>query len=57
MKEILILPAMSDFERQKVEGYLAHAIGFRDHLPIEHPYLNLPFTMDPNGVLRTSKNV
>ena len=23
-------------------------------MPIEHPY-NLPFTMDPNGVLRTSK--
>ena len=27
MKEILILPAMSDFERQKVEGYLAHKGG------------------------------
>lgn len=37
---ILLDTAVSDTERQKIEGYLAHKWGVTANLPISHPYKN-----------------
>lgn len=36
--EIVIVPTLSDSNRQKMEGYLAHKWGLTGNLPAEHPY-------------------
>ena len=33
---------LTDLERQKFEGYLAHKWGFQASLPDTHPYRNAP---------------
>jgi len=33
---------LSDADRQKIEGYLAHKWGLQESLPTDHPYRNLP---------------
>lgn len=36
------IPAMSETDRQKVEGYIAHKWGLTANLPADHPYKNAP---------------
>jgi hypothetical protein len=41
---VLIDAALSEFDRQKLEGYLAHKWGLAGNLPANHPYRNNPPT-------------
>src|SRR5690606_16548916 len=44
---ILIKRTLSQDERQKMEGYLAHKWGMQDELPTGHPYRNtIPMVND-----------
>jgi len=39
INEIIIIPtSLSEEDRQKIEGYLAHKWGLEDNLPSDHPY-------------------
>jgi len=52
--EFIVLQNLSDFQRQKVHGYLAHKWGFVDKLPTGNPYKFDLFSLETNGTLRTS---
>jgi hypothetical protein len=44
--EVFIAPSiLSDSDRQKSEGYLAHKWGLEDNLPVSHPYKSAPPTV------------
>lgn len=46
MAEVIIYAsALSDSDRQKTEGYLAHKWGLTANLPVDHPYKNSPPTI------------
>ncbi|MGB2327172.1 MAG: hypothetical protein ACPH3L_05250, partial [Flavobacteriaceae bacterium] len=48
--EILIFDAiLSEADRQKIEGYLAHKWGLAANLPADHPYKNVIPTSDLDG--------
>ena len=48
--EILIFDAiLSEADRQKIEGYLAHKWGLEASLPADHPYKNATPTSDLDG--------
>ena len=40
ISEVIITGALSDTDRQKVEGYLAHKWDLTENLPADHPYKN-----------------
>jgi uncharacterized repeat protein (TIGR02543 family) len=43
VNEIIVVPSLlSDSDRQKLEGYLAHKWGMAANLPSDHPYKNTP---------------
>jgi len=55
ISEILIFnDAMSDENREKVEGYLGQKWGLLDHFPLSHPYRNRGVTDDPLMILEGS---
>ena len=52
--EFIVIQNLSDFQRQKVHGYLAHKWGFVDKLPTGNPYKFDLFSLDTNGTLKTA---
>jgi hypothetical protein len=40
--EVVVTPSLSDADRQRVEGFLAHKWGLSGSLPVDHPYKLVP---------------
>jgi len=53
--ELVIAPLLSDADRQKLEGYLAHKWGLQANLPADHPYKAAAPSASTKGRGATSK--
>lgn len=49
---IIVNAALSDADRQKVEGYLAHDFGLASQLPTTHLYRNEPPSIETSGIVK-----